>query len=376
MTNNDDIHFRELMLRKLLYSINEEQEEELQRILSESPEARTLWEELQQTHQEPDMQRLLTSVDEEKEWEEMEARLDAMPVTKINRIWAVTAAAAACLLIVLIGNWYLSVNRNDAGNLSPSLVAGAVQLKLPDGRLIDLSGKDTNTIRFNEVLIRTDKGSMDYTGGSSEGLASITVPATKEYKLRLTDGSTIWLNSGTTLEFAFGFGATREVRVSGEAYFQVVHNGKPFIVHTPETDIEVLGTEFNVNTYDPGLVKASLVTGKISTKSHEESKPILLQPGQIALYSRKQGFVVQRFPTEQLGWRQGVYIFEGNTLQEISQVLNRCYGIKTVFERPQLAALRFTGVLKKSAPIENFLSNMLTDNRVAVELKNGVLHVK
>src|SRR5690606_32808342 len=94
---------------------------------------------------------------------------------------------------------------------------------------------------------------------------TLTVPAGLDYKVHLPDGSEIWMNSTSQLQFPSEFSAaTREISIKGEAYLNVAPNKeKPFIVHLPKSTVRVLGTEFNVNTYGLNTETVALVKGSV-----------------------------------------------------------------------------------------------------------------
>src|SRR5690606_7064334 len=117
--------------------------------------------------------------------------------------------------------------------------------------------------------------------------------------------------AASRLQFPFRFnGQSREISLlSGEAYIKVAANAsKPFIIHTPESTVQVLGTEFNINAYDPGVVKLALVKGAVRVRAGADN--LVVKPGMEAVYTPEKGLYTQPFDArEVLGWRTGKHFF-------------------------------------------------------------------
>ena len=168
----------------------------------------------------------------------------------------------------------------------------SVNLVLPDGKTFELSKDgDAETIALDNATIKTDNSTLQYNSADTMQ-NTLWVPAGESYKIVLSDGTEVWLNAATRLRFPSRFyGKQREVYVEGEAYFKVAKDAAhPFIVHTTLTQVQVLGTSFNINTYEAGNVKTALVEGKVLTKSND-GKSMELTPGYAANYEVAKGFV-------------------------------------------------------------------------------------
>ena len=128
------------------------------------------------------------------------------------------------------------------------------------------------TVSVTAVLFSIGKDNEDM----YLAMQTITVPAGQRVNLDLPDGSNVWLNAGTKMQYPVSFmTGKREVILDGEAYFEVVHNEKsPFVVHTSTLDVEVLGTKFNVEAYSARKIfETSLMEGKVKVKlPHDEKK--------------------------------------------------------------------------------------------------------
>ena len=229
-----------------------------------------------------------------------------------------------------------------------------------------------------DVQLETEGNALRFqqrSGGVGQW-STLEVPAKKDYKVVLSDGTEVWLNSASTLRFPFAFnGNVREVEIQGEAYFNVARNAeKPFIVRTPGGEIRVLGTAFNVNTYEPGRITASLVRGSIKAVGAASEK--ILQPGQAAAWGKDTDMKVARFEqAEVLAWMQGEYYYNGASLAELSKAIHRMYDLEVLIDNPSLTTLRFAGKLDKNKPIEDFLEVLRITKDVKHRLEGNTLHL-
>jgi ferric-dicitrate binding protein FerR (iron transport regulator) len=255
-----------------------------------------------------------------------------------------------------------------------------IELKMANGQRIDLS--DTSKQIINTSFAHLKKGvkglSYDLADSKTEEWSTLVIPPQLTYQIALSDGTQVWLNSASSMRFPFSFsGKTRDVYLTGEAFFKVAKNAaKPFIVHTNQTDVQVLGTEFNVNTYKSNTTITSLVEGSVSTNGHNSQK-LLLHPGYQAVYASETGFMTQSFdPSIELAWMHNIYYFHNTKLNDISEVLLRWFDIRVVFDDPEKANEAFSGAIQKNKPIDVFIQNIKTSAGVKATFKDGVLHIK
>jgi transmembrane sensor len=187
-----------------------------------------------------------------------------------------------------------------------------------------------------------------------------------DYKINLSDGSEVWMNSETLLTFPSQFSVNkREITISGEAYIRVAKNSRvPFFVKLPNSSIQVTGTEFNVNTYDSVATNVALIEGGLNLVT--KSSTVKINPGIMALYNSRSNVVERKKFNEKrtLSWREGIFYFDGASLNDIAKVVSRWYGIKTKIDRSDLLQKRFAGMLNKHQSIEIFLDNLKTISQI------------
>jgi transmembrane sensor len=204
-------------------------------------------------------------------------------------------------------------------------------------------------------------------------MASISSPRGQITSLKLFDGSTIWLNSESTIQYSSDFNSgNREVYVEGEAYFEVTHSEeKPFIVHLENSAIKVHGTSFNVKAY-PGCdrVEAVLMEGKIEFTANKRS--VVLEPHERVVFSLRKGTIVKdQIDIEKtLAWKKGKYYYSNEKLSTIIGQLQRWYDIEFVFNENELSLYTFTGVINHEKSIEYNLQLIELTNKINVEFRN------
>lgn len=200
----------------------------------------------------------------------------------------------------------------------------------------------------------------------------VEIPRGGEYKLRLGDGTEVWLNSESELEYPVEFtGNERAVRLRGEAYFEVANNADmPFIVQFGNARIKVLGTSFNVTAYaDEMTATATLVSGKIEISKNGTA--VELTPGKQAILSQNSSDInVYDVDTSiYSAWTQGVFRFEDMRLEDICLRLSRWYDVTFEFE-DTAGDEKFTGGTWKYVPLGSFLAGVEKTTDVKFRYEN------
>lgn len=159
------------------------------------------------------------------------------------------------------------------------------------------------------------------------------------------DGSRVTLNSGTTLIYPDTFGKdSREVRLEGEAFFQIERDeSRPFVIRSGELSTQVLGTSFNINAYNPEGIRVGVVTGKVKVGNGE--KEVMLTAGLESKYSSKQGsFSVNRVDESEMNsWMDDRIVFKNSSLIEAFGQLERWYNVKFIFNIEELINCKING---------------------------------
>lgn len=192
-----------------------------------------------------------------------------------------------------------------------------------------------------------------------DAMHTITVPAGQRANLTLPDGTKVWMNARTEIQYPGTFSKLRrEIKLNGEAYFEVSHNAqKPFIVHTNKCSIEVLGTKFNVEDYaDSKDFFTALMEGsvKVSDNKHDKNT-LILAPDQLATF--KNGKLTANGITdyEYYRWREGLLCFKDVEFEQLIHRFEKSYGVRIVIENDKWLEYGFTGKFRISDGIDNAL---------------------
>ena len=260
------------------------------------------------------------------------------------------------------------------------------ELILSTGERVVLNQQRVSIEGVNETGIQNDSVTgLNYTTAKVQGeelvYNTMRIPVGGFYQLALSDGSKVWLNSMTELRFPVAFtGEERKVYLTGEAYFEVAPDSKhPFIVVTEEgMEVKVYGTEFNMSTYQHGVVQTVLVSGKVGIRVNATGKEVMLAPKQMAEYSEKTGMVrvEEADPYRYIAWKDGEFVFERETIEEIMERLGRWYDVKVFYENESLKQKRFTGVISRYENIEQVLRLIEGPATLRFEVKGNVVTVK
>ncbi len=213
-----------------------------------------------------------------------------------------------------------------------------------------------------------------------DNINEISAPPGSRTKVSLPDGSSVWLNSGSSLRYTNDFGLkNRKVNLSGEAYFNVRHLGNiPFVVNTSALDIKVLGTEFNVKAYpDENSIETTLIKGEVEVNTSKKGSiysPIVLKSRQKIIYEKgKEDWEMENVeetddkleikdsnadvpesnirianvskPEDDAAWKDEKLIIKSETLDEMARKLERYYNVEIIFRDDSLKNYRFSGTL-------------------------------
>jgi|AGTN01.1.fsa_nt_gi Fe2+-dicitrate sensor, membrane component len=204
------------------------------------------------------------------------------------------------------------------------------------------------------------------------------VPKGEDARIFFQDGTEVFLNADTRIRYPEKFGLRkREVYVDGEAYFNVASNKKrPFVVHAHTTEIEVLGTSFNVNAYgDNDKIQVVLDEGKVAFQTQQNSYS--MRPGQKILYDKVTGrTTVQNLTNSSHAslWKNDFIYFYDTPLAEVMKILERKYNVKFDVHTPD--ALKYTYTLTtKQASIENVLQELQKITPVRFRIQDDIVNV-
>lgn len=278
-----------------------------------------------------------------------------------------TAAVAATLILLLAG-FYLYHKRDarqtrelvqtPAARQSHDIAPGKTRatLTLSNGRTILLDPASNGVLGHDSgVNISNSDSVLTYQGNSeSRSLAYNTLSTAKgeQYSVTLSDGTRVWLNAASSLRFPIQFtGKQRKVEVAGEAYFEVTRNAsQPFYVTSGNTNVQVLGTSFNINAYDnEPMVRTTLLEGSVSINDR-----VRLSPNQQSRVEKDGSIKVLRDidVDDAVAWKNGAFSFNNADITTVMRQLERWYDIEVVYEGDKPADLFYGGISRQSSLME------------------------
>ena len=297
------------------------------------------------------------------------------------------AAAAAILVLLAAGAAYLFTNESST---PPSVVAtiqqeiqpgkdGAV-LTLADGRQVVLDSLGNGIVAMEDgAQVSLKNGKLQYTQLESANKEiqynTMTTPRGRQFMITLPDGTEVWLNAASSIRFPVEFNSTeRRVEVTGEAFFHVkslqmpAFNGRPaikvpFVVNVnKQLEVEVLGTQFNVNAYtNEKAINTTLTEGVVRVRTNETkedpSQMAMLLPGQQASLKNvgsKKITVQDADLGKVMAWKNGLFNFENVSLADAMLQLERWYDIDVAYENG-IPNIWFTGKISRETNLTGLL---------------------
>ena len=258
-------------------------------------------------------------------------------------------------------------------------------LTLANGKKITLNDKENGVLtnQSGVIITKNKDGQLQYqiTSKAAAGTNTISTPRGGQYQLILVDGTKVWLNAASAITFPTKFnGNERKVEIVGEAYFEVAKNAKqPFKVQSKNQVIEVLGTHFNVNTYDDEaadkttLLEGSVSVSKITNGSVQKAGSKILKPGQQASVSAGQAQISVAITDEDeaVAWKNGYFKFNKADIQTIMRQVSRWYNVDVEYKGEMNKDL-FGGKINRSEHVEEVLS-ILERSKINVAIKGRTI---
>ena len=331
----------------------------------------------------------------EDSYQYLKSELPLQEETKVVSLWPRIAVAASIAVLLGTGIFYFAQPKEQQVQVTakPQEIAPGGNrgvLTLSNGKQIVLSeitAKDTiaKEGEENEVTIKMNaKGEITYViNPNAEGAKddnsfnTLATPTGGQYNIILADGTKVYLNAVSSIKYPTQFnGDKRIVELEGEAYFEVAKNkNKPFIVKSDNQSIEVLGTHFNVHSYNnESVVKTTLLEGSVAV-THKNQKTIL-KPGQQSDVSDNFSKIkVREVDTEEaVAWKNGRFKFDNADLKTVMKQLERWYGIKVEY-RGDVSDVRFNGGTFRNKNLSEVLKVLeLSNIKFKVEGKTVIVY--
>ena len=361
----------------LLGDITEEERQELEDWCEEAPRNRKLFEQICQEDLFSKERYVYEKIHDTKAFSVFEKRVRKVSSRSIGNWWKY--AAVLLFPILVVGSWKLMHETEQVSIVASSVAPiqpGCSQavLVLDDGRKVFLKEEEEGVISEDkEITVTGEKDRLVYTSSEGKNVDEIRfneleVPRGGEYKVRLADGTLVYLNSATRMKYPVKFDEKeRKVYLSGEAYFEVAKDPeRPFFVEMEGVEVRVYGTSFNVNTHQEGNIQTVLVKGSIGVKVLSSGMESMIRPGQMAEF--KQGNTKVDVKDVNVAvytdWKDGIFRFENQRLEDILTVLSNWYDVDVFYQTASVKELHFSGYMERYKDVSVILE--------AITLSTGV----
>lgn len=374
----------DLIFKKFSETASEEEIEELQRWIDYSEHNRELYDQITseetisshiKIYQESNLQEAFDSFLRKRLYLERRRHISRLVI----RYAAILALPLAVALLYFVGK--PSVGHIETVQQMPDSSENRPVLTFSDGEKMILSSgnlewreKDGTKIEMNE------QSGIRYSASDSVNDRTIyntlEVPKQCDYSFVLSDGTKVWLNAVSSIRYPVAFPKNeRVVYADGEIYLEVAKDAtRPFyVVLNNGMKVKVLGTSFNVNTYQN--VQVTLATGRIQVEGMGHRR-WNLTPGMQLTVDNGEGVINKVNVEDFLAWRYGMFVFHEKKLEDIAQALERWYDIKVFFLNERVKNELFTGVLDKNIGLEKFLKQLFHTSRINFVLSGNQLFVK
>ncbi|MEO9146497.1 MAG: FecR domain-containing protein [Ginsengibacter sp.] len=301
---------------------------------------------------------------------------------------------AAASIVILLGafSYFMFFDKSTKPNHVVKVLPNDIKapqsnramITLANGQKIylDSAGNCTLAIQGNVKLVKLAGGEIAYhqqeafkTSGKLEYNTLSNPKGSKVINMILADGSRVWLNAGSSLNYPVSFtGSERKVAVTGEAYFEVAHDAsKPFIVSNGSMNVRVLGTHFNVNAFEDNGndIEVTLLEGSVKIKNGNVTG--LLKPGQQAVVTKEIKVVTDVDLDLVMAWKNGYFQFDNASLQSVLKEVSRWYDVDVVYQGHNQPR-QFVGEIQRDLSLSEMLK-ILEKNKVHFKIEGKNLIV-
>lgn len=307
-------------------------------------------------------------------------RLQAKPA--IRQMWSRFAVAASVILLFSAGGYFIfrtAKKEKQLAIVKQDILPGHNQatLVLANGKNIILTkGLSGQLATQGQTSIVAAHNNITYSAGSTTTTVSYNTMITAKgqqspYPLILADGTKVWLNADSKITFPTAFlEKERIVKLTGEAYFEVAKDQQhPFIVSTNKQDVKVLGTHFNISSYDDDpATLTTLLEGRVQVTVKENHISGLLKPGQQSVMKDNNIRIATIDTDEAVAWKDGYFMFESGDIQSIMRKVARWYNVEIVYEGP-IPQTKFYLVADRFSNVSGLLKPLETSNRIHFKIE-------
>ena len=373
----------DLLYKYTINALNDDERRELDAWVAARPDRQSYLQMLSSPQSLQDDYRRRKSIDVQKAIREMEARIgktEKASLTSVSRFPFFRIAAVLVLLLVGGTFWY----HREQTRVTPPEISEEVQTAMEQSRKSGKSGAEVLSGKAVKEVMSTEERALyhvdDNFAEQLEEARRITTYQNKEYWVTLDDGTLVHLNYDSRLIYPEHFGDRRDVILDGEAYFMVAKDkSRQFVVHTPQGDVKVYGTEFVVNTRksdaeDHKDMYVVLVKGSVGFTAND-GREQMLTPGQELSMVHSQLTVTDIDTAPFVAWNEGEFVFNNWSLERIMSVISRWYGLKVEFANSSLGGRKFSGSLSRYEDIKPTIETIEAVTGTTITINHQTLNI-
>ena len=305
---------------------------------------------------------------------------------RILYIFTDSSVAAIFLGIFLLGQHFMSYYIEDntitefAENQISQSADSEIILLMPGKKEIEVGANDANIVysQCGTVVVNSDTINQLEVKEKEMEFNQLIIPKGKRTQLTLSDGTRLWVNSGTRVVYPSYFNKNRrEIYVEGEIYLDVFHDEKtPFIVKTKDFQVQVLGTVFNVSAYpSEGMSSVVLVEGSVNIKN-QSKKQVKLAPGQLVDIHAGQLDAPKNVDIEPyVCWVKNMLMYTNEPLDRVFKKLNLYYGKEFILD-PEVEQMLVSGKLDLKEKLEDVLHTISFSAPIYYENLDDKIYVR
>jgi len=310
---------------------------------------------------------------------------------KVFRLWPRVASVAA-VLILCLGTYWVFFQHKDTGNIAPGTTAmlddiapgkNQAVLTLSNGKQVALDDHGDGLIPGQPgVALKKQNASLVY--GKNKAFGNVTgnnllfVPRGGQYKVVLSDGTKVWLNAESYLEYPVAFnGDSRQITLKGEAFLEVAQDAnKPFLVNVDGMQVEVLGTSFNLKAYkDDARYVTTLVSGAVRVKRNGNA--VRLQPGEQAVYRPGKNIAKEDADIDlATAWKNGLLAFKNENLPGVMQTICRWYNVQVKYDESiDPNSIHISGAMRRQEQLDKVLEILKLSAGIEFHVSGRTIYV-
>jgi transmembrane sensor len=313
---------------------------------------------------------------------------------RIKRFQFIRYAAVACSIVGLVGLSLFTVLKTGKVEQNQSIADFAreniIHTEQPTNKIQLISGNNTMAVDGVQAKVEYDENGKLEVNKQSVAVNQTTnlvkdipvfnqlrVPYGKRAFLKLSDGTSLWVNTGTTVIYPTKFAKDkREIYVEGEVFAEVFHDSShPFVIKTEKLDVQVLGTIFNISAYkEDKQTNVVLVSGSVNVKPRN-GKATIIRPSQLFAYTEQASTLREVEVENYTSWHEGNYIFHNEPIENVLLRLSRYYNV-TMKLPPNPSGISCSGKLELKDNLKQLLNGLSEITSMSYAVKDNEYRIK